>query len=524
MEDAVTLSATLRRASPLTRRRALVILFAMRSYAQKHDIALSLASITTALEFSMAGKPIRFLFATGGHASVLRSHDRGGTWRIAYRVTGTSKDPINNLPPANGMATMEDLVKLLPSFESEKKLKEDSSRHCSGTASATQITHVTTLNSMVAVCGSHAFLAVSGDRGMTFVAVEEGAIYSCMKDERGASSGSVQVEGVSFLSEQLLLFFCKSQLFSIELIHHHHHGRQQPQLGAIALGHVSRVKGFAAPIGCLKTLSQGTHCMRELFVSTKGALHYSYDGGRSFFTFPHKLGVIRVLESMDVVLRRCEVPQLPQALVTLMQCTTAECTKTSRPEKYTYSAIAHPLSEDGSENAEQGVVDSGDVMVTVALPYCTENVHYRVLLVGGIGTSILPYDYTALLFIAAVLNGSTNCSTRLGSFAESVEYMPYIRSGAAEPTSIALCRRPGSNGCVLARSNASGVSLSSDMGKSWTTPTQAYTVAVVAMDGGEFVCFNRRNVLSTINGSGTDVHSVPAELRVPYLTDAAVML
>ncbi|RNF26921.1 uncharacterized protein Tco025E_00884 [Trypanosoma conorhini] len=526
MEDAVTLSATLRRASPLTRRRALVILFALRSCARKHGMALSLPSITTALEFSMAGKPVRFLFATGGRASVLRSHDRGGTWRIAYRVTGTSKEPVEEVPPANGTATMEDLVNLLPSSEAEQKQKEDSSLQCSATALETQITHVTALKDMVAVCGSRAFLAVSVDRGMNFVAVKEGAIYACMTKEPGApSSGSLRVEGVAFLSEQLLLFSCKNLLFSIDLIQHNQQHRcQQPRLGAVALGDVRLIKRFAAPIGCLKTFPRTIQSMCELFVSTRGTLHYSSDGGRSFLTFQHKLGIIRVLEPLDMVLRRGEVPQLPKALVTPMLSTSTECAKDRKPEKYVYSAISHSLGEDGNDHGEPGAVDLTGWAVTVALPYCTENVHYRVLLVGGIGTSILPYDYTAQLFIAAALNISPDSSIRLGSLAESVEYMPYVRSGAAEPTSIALCRRPGSSGCVVARSNASGVSLSRDMGRSWTTPTQAYTVAVVAMDGGEFVCCNRRNVVSTIHGSGTDVHSVPTELRVPYLTNAAVML
>ncbi|EKF30572.1 hypothetical protein MOQ_005635 [Trypanosoma cruzi marinkellei] len=527
MEDAVTLSATLRRASPLTRHRALVILFAIRGLAKKGDMTLSLTSITTALEFSMAGRPVRFLFATGGHASVLRSHDRGGTWRIAYRVKGTSNDHMEGVPPSDKMVTMEDIARLLPSSESAKGQKWHLGTDCSATELKTQLSHVTALDSMVAVCGSNAFLAVSVDRGMSFLCVKEEDIHSCMKDEPSASCESWQIEGVAFLSEQLLMFYSKNSLFSIELIHHHHKQKQkqqQQQFGVVAFGRVRLVKRFAVPVGCLKTFSQNGKFMCELFVSTKGDLHYSSDGGQSFLTFPHKIGTIRAIEPLDIVLRRREVPQLPSVLLTHMQSAATEDTKSKKTGKYIYRAISRHDSVEEKDNGEQNMVNSGNWALTGAFPYCSENVHYRVFLVGGIGTSILPYDYTALFFIAATLNDSTGRIELLGSLAESVDYIPYIRSGAAEPTSIALCRRPGSKGCVFARSNASGVSLSSDMGRSWTTPTQAYTVAVVAMDGGEFVCCNRRNVVSNIHGGSREVYSIPADLRVPYLTDAAVML
>ncbi|RNF21877.1 hypothetical protein TcG_02621 [Trypanosoma cruzi] len=524
MEDAVTLSATLRRASPLTRRRALVILFALRGLAKKSDMTLSLTSITTALEFSMAGRPARFLFATGGHASVLRSHDRGGTWRIAYRVKGTSNDHMEEgVPPSDKMVTMEDIAKFLPSSESAKGRKWHLASECSATELMTQISHVTALDSMLAVCGSRAFLAVSVDRGMSFVCVKEEDIHSFMKDEPSASCESWQIEGVAFLSDQLLMFFSKNSLFSIELIHHHHK-QQQQQFGVVAFGRVRLVKKFEVPVGCLKTFSQSGKFMCELFVSTKGLLHYSSDGGQSFLTFPHKIGIIRAIEPLDIVLRRREVPQLPNLLLTHMQSTATEETKSIKTGKYIYRAISRCDSVEEKDDGKQNLVDSGNWVTTGAFSYCSENVHYRVFLVGGIGTSILPYDYTALLFIAATLNDSNGRIGLLGSLAESVDYIPYVRSGAAEPISIALCRRPGSKGCVFARSNASGVSLSSDMGRSWTTPTQAYTVAVIAMDGGEFVCCNRRNVVCNIHGGSREVHSIPADLRVPYLTDAAVML
>ncbi|KEG14511.1 hypothetical protein DQ04_00431150 [Trypanosoma grayi] len=515
MEDAVTLSVTLRRASPVTRRRVLVIAFGLCSRGKKNNTVLSLAAITTMLEFAMSGRPARFIFATGGNASVLRSHDRGGTWRVTYRANEAKWDPEKEIALSDGVDTMEDVAKFVPPARLEEIKSE--SRELPTNKLETQISHIATLNDIVAVCGSNGFLAVSADRGLTFVPLERDVLLDLLKESRTISTcDSWRVGGVAFVSERLLVFFYKKHLCSVELT--------SRGFGSVSFGKLSVIREFSTSIVSVHAFQRVATDVRELFVSTRGLLHYSCDAGGSFIMFPHELGVIRVVEPLDILCRRNEVPQVPKGLVDPLLATTTEHASGRKREKYVYRAVSRDFRSVENDGGEYTTEDTSDEAVMSALPHFSEGVHYRVFLVAGVGAPILPYDYTAILFIAASLGSSTDQSRIVGSLAEKVEYVPYIRSGVDEPISIAVCRRPGPGGCVFARSNASGISLSTDMGVSWTVPTQAYTVAVVAVDGGEFVCCNRRSFVITITEKGSDVHSVSTDLRVPFLTDAAVML
>nr|CCC93397.1 conserved hypothetical protein [Trypanosoma congolense IL3000] len=516
MEDTASFSALLQRAAPATRRRVLVVLFALNKSIRKDAAEFSLSSIILVLKYVMVGVPVRFLLAGGGKGSVLRSHDRGRTWRVVYRIKDahnnqlqTKPAPEDKLDAIEGMATLE----MSNTQESTGSGDTDSSN----TELGNEITHVSTLYDRVAVCGKRGFLAVSIDRGLTFSTMANGLLNPFLEDVTGCQNNRWDLGGVSFLSESVLLFFCKKQLFKVDIV--------QKGYSGVELGGVSLLRRFSSAVGCMKTFPLiGAVGMRELYVATKGFLHCSRDGGEAFVDIPHKLGVIRAIEPLDLVLRREEIPRLPQELVGAMIPTTELLQVPEKEKTYFYKFVVRVSEKQDSRQNNLGLDLGGKWMDSISLPFSSSNVQYRALFVAGVGADILPYDYTALLFVAAYPGDAVDCPGALGSWAERVDYVPYIKSGLTQPLSVALMRHPGSRGCMLVRANVAGVSFSTDMGKSWSVPKQAYVLSVVALDGGELICCYGRHVVNYANGTYGELHAIQADLRVPFFTDIAVMI
>lgn len=515
MEDTAAFSAVLQRSAPVTRRRVLVVLFALGKYAKRENTELSPSAIMTLLEYVMVGKPVRFLFASGAGGSVLRSHDRGFTWRVVYRIHDNVTDVVpTGRQPAGTLGAVGETKAL--SETGGNIASKDEVIPPSAVEPENHTSCIATMDDRVAVCGDNGFLAVSVDRGLSFSKLAKEAFHPLGEGGSNNESNCSDFRGVEFLSECALVFFSKRHLFRCPL--------NQKSYNSVEFGDISLLQAFSDPIGCVRTFSRaGRGCMRELFVATNGFVHYSHDGGAVLLKIPHKLGVIRSIEPMDVVLRRREIPQLPPSLIDAMTAPAVERHLSAEKEKYSYSVVVRATGAQ-----DKGVGDSGCDFCEgwvdgISLPHRLGSVCYRVLLVAGCGANILPYDCTALLFVAASSNGPDTTPDALGSLAEHVDYVPYIKSGITEPLSVALTRRPGSGGCVFARSNIAGVSFSSDMGRSWSIPKQAYVVSVLASDGGEFVCCNRRNVVNFPNSVCEEVHALQTDLRVPFLTDIAMM-
>ncbi|CCD21295.1 hypothetical protein ERJ75_000676900 [Trypanosoma vivax] len=508
MEDVASFSALVNRSSPATQRRMFVVLHGLVALTKKSGVKLSVQSLVVALEFSMLQTPVRFLFASGSNA-VLRSHDRGSSWRTVYSAcAGNPTERSMDHSPEDIANAVEDSVKLLSGTYSKPLEKV-----ALFSDAEIKIHYTVAMGDMLAACGHNLFLAVSIDRGLTFSIMERTLLLPSVKSDSDEEH-NLLIGGAAFLSRTALLIFCKKKLFVVEL--------HQESYRSVSFSGVKLLKAFPAPIGCMRTFPQICDSdICELFLSISGMLYYSSDGGYSFISFPHRLGILRALEPLDLKVRCRETPPIPRELLIAMTTPPEKLSCKSKGGKFEYKVICRDgdSAKSFEELCKREMCEKSRSLA--GLPYNSEGVCYRVLIVAGVGAPILPYDFTSLLFIAA---SSAGGSPTVGTLAERVEYIPYMKSGSTGPLSIAVSRCSVARGCVFARGNAAGVSFSTDMGKSWSVPKQAYVIETLAADGGGFICCSRRNVASTTSNGNSNVYSIPTDLRVPFLTSATVML
>jgi hypothetical protein len=157
----------------------------------------------------------------------------------------------------------------------------------------------------------------------------------------------------------------------------------------------------------------------------------------------------------------------------------------------------------------------------------------------GTDGRVVPYDFTATLHLLIRTTPSDDGGVSLlcHTTASQVDYLPFVQSLASDAVGLSCFDvRSGdavgvdgddstASNVVFVRSTSGGVSVSHDLGTSWSAPTRAFTGNVRRLDEGSFVVASSRSsiVRSDDAGKSCSTIAIPAQLRVPVVTDLDVM-
>lgn len=420
---------------------------------------LSEGSLTSLLAFALPGTTPRLLTCLSINNKVARSSDKGSTWK--------------ELPMTN---TQDE----------------------EGSIENTTLTHLSCFKDIVVIGGLNGSLYVSMDRGVHFTPTN--VLQQWWQDEPQRN-----ITSLCILNTKTIIVSNSQHATSVSIAGTYgSDGLQRVSFGE--LKHIYSSRGGIHYVDCVPFLSS----LRELVVSEDGMLSVSYNGV-AFLSFRHHLGTIRCCNNFHA-LRNTELPAFPSNSQILRRLQKND-TETSGTKQYEYSLAG------GTANAAESVLAQKRYHHWAS----AANVSYRSYFVVGVGSSVLPYDYSAVLHLG-VFHGDE--APIAFSIAEKVQYIPYSKSSLSQPLLCEVCRLPKNSpfnrdrSTVCVRGSSAGISLSTDYVK-WSSPHASSPVALIPSDGDEVIGCTQRNVLFCYNvsqdGQPASSRSIPAELRMPAL-------
>lgn len=269
--------------------------------------------------------PPKFVFAVCPASVVLRSADRGKTWRkitlsralgAATKVPSPPPKVVSAAAPASqedddedDNKQLADILGLLPS-DAAGADAADSDDDAADKASVVEAPAARTLDASrvtiqpdllgvacwqdtIAVCGEDGMLAVSVDRGVTFSYADPQLHLGLIHNRTKSKHALHAIKGVVFLSGTTLAFYTTSQVLRLSFT------VQGLNTVVYDKAAVSVLKLPQGPIGGMWAMDWGEGEMsdrrgaRPLWVSTNSLLRFSCDGGASWLPVPHSIGLIR---------------------------------------------------------------------------------------------------------------------------------------------------------------------------------------------------------------------------------------
>lgn len=508
MDKTAELVAVLRRSSQASRERTLLLLYALNARcgsesADRPDVIthLSLSSIVLILRYAFPGQSRRFLFTLGSNGAILRSPDRGLSWRCVYDTKPTTP----SLPPEAKDNDFDAVTSLLSAV---KDAEDDPTQSTNSSSSSPSVTCMAAAGSTVALGGERGFLVLSSDWGVTFK--------SFTTATRAAVGNDVTVEHIAVVSRGRLLFACGKQVFVADV--------KVNDTSASPAVHFGVVLNCRARVCHLHSQLCGSG-VTETIVSEYGNVYLSYDSGQTFVAVPHSLGTVRCLEPLDMLRNRQQPalprgPRLVQEVLGLAGVSDGKLKSTAY--EYTagrvlderqcntkfLSSVATCFMSDSTEPASPSSSSSSP----------SSSVYFRNYLATGVGTDVTPYDYSCVFVVGIRRAGDQLTVFSVGT---KMNYIPFSRSSPDEPLLCAANRGVGGPSLVALRCGSCGVSCSTDLSK-WSVPQKSAAVGVVAIDGGDVAVCGRRNVLYIL-GQTSATRTIPSSLRVPSLLGLSVL-
>jgi hypothetical protein len=573
MDSTAELTGLVRRVSPRAYERLLLLFHCLLSCsggggsgngtaaAEPREGAsptLSLPSITAVLLSACPGAAPRFLFALGANSTLLRSPDGGHTWRVSFARSCEDATPSHE--GADSVDVVHDMQRLLTSAAALDAEMDEPDPVAAVTSSATRapsysesstICSADGYDEVVALCGPDGFVAVSGDRGVTFTTISNCILAdgsdtttTATTSTSGATAAAVAspstlLQHICVLDRQCLVVSDGYRVLRMSV--------SQVGYGRLSLGAATVVLTCVSAVVMVRAYSTAGGG-RVVVVSESGKLHLSFDGAATFLEVRHCLGQIRDVSPMDA-LRRCEQPPFSfSAVAAALDVSDAPAPSTggsggtsSASSPYAYVS---GYKRDTSSIADvEGRCDASHVTALMHFEAVARrhepDVYYEHLFVSGTGAEVLPYDYTAVLCVCTrrTANPSDNGDgdstsrqqqqpavawcTRVLSSASKVSYVVFSRTRRREALPCVITRCVSRSGIVAARGSSVGLSTSSDF-VHWTTPQGPAPVGLTVMSGGEVLASGRLKVITTV-GAPETARTMPHSLRVPFLVASFAM-
>ncbi|CCW63826.1 unnamed protein product [Phytomonas sp. EM1] len=496
------LTGLMRRSSSISCDRLLFLLYifeercrsSIESGHQDYN-GLSLDDIVLILQYSFPGLAPGFLFALSKNDSLLRSPDRGFSWKMVYNQESDSASHVAEEDMNTTDDFLKNLIKGLSSEDADLDVMLSNHEKDHSTLSC-----VSSYSESVALAGKGGFLALSTDRGVTFTTsksylkpilgsdcdVSYLAIVdnNCILAAGGSTVCKVAITPTAFnkasFSEATVILKCKSYVCTLEVVRY-------------------SLTSF------------------QIIVAEAGWLHLSWNNGSDFVSVPHKLGCVRSLDSLSA-LRNCEMPPFPaNSLEAYLRRSKSTSFAERCQESYEYSCGT--TVKDFSSFALEELKMALDASFR---RFGRRNgIFFRSFLVMGNGTEVLSYDYTSVLCLC--ISASGDCVT-VFSHASSVSYVPFVRSSLDDPM-FCLSTIIAPDRVLFARACSCGASISWDM-KKWSDPQVSDPVGFFALDGNELIVCNEQNVIFVLHcNESTKVssHIVSGSFRVHSLKRASIL-
>ncbi|EPY36309.1 hypothetical protein STCU_00650 [Strigomonas culicis] len=442
------------------------------------------------LRYAFPGAPPRFLFALGSNSMLLRSPDRGATWKTVFSPHPTPTDAHDrNDTKENGGVALGDIMAVLQGRnEAGVDVRDEN------------VLWVVCQGETVVFGGKKGIIGLSGNRGLSFTLHE---------DEFASLVGkAAKLSYAALLDSTHLVVTCEEKVILAELLPGEDSGSPW------TLSAPKLLLTCKQNVCLLQVHGRGTQC--EIIVAEPSLLHYSPDSGSHFVELEHSFGFIRGIDFLSST-RNTHLPRFPSEARVL------------QGEKVTKTKRADSSSDPVSYEYAVGVKKSLDlatlrgVMSGVERSFLTVdhggNTAYRYLFICGVGTEVLPYDYSAMLCICLRASGEELCAYTIGS---RVSYVPYTRSGPGEALLCATSTVPESDKTTFIRGNSSGVAFSGD-GVKWSDPKRSSPVSIIPCDGGDVIVCGQRNTITTFSCNATATWPIPSELRIPSLINVAYL-
>ncbi|CAM38789.1 conserved hypothetical protein [Leishmania braziliensis MHOM/BR/75/M2904] len=487
MSVTTELAGLVRRLSPQAYERVLLLLHCLIASSEDNHCtsnpqSLSLKAICDVALCACPGPVPRFLFALSSNDKLLRSADCGLTWRLCF---SRSSEP-RKADAAGAQDLLDDVTSLLKSTVATDDV-------VSGDGASSVVCCADGYGDIVALCGHSGFLAVSGDKGVTFTTATD-----YLMSDFGEKA---HLRHICVLDTNRILVSDDLRVVCVTV--------QCAGYGLVALGKARVALVCATQICMLHAYSMGGGA-RGAAVAENRKLHLSFDGAVSFVEVRHCLGRIRDFDT-TAALRHCELPDFPQGnLASSLGLINTEVS-TSPPR----SASAYDYVSGYKRDTSASKGESAAALMQFeagALRYGAD-VFYRFFFVAGCGAEVLPCDYSALL---CVCTRREDNHVFVISTASSVSYIPFSQSRSHGRLLCAVARSAdGSGSYVASRGSIVGTSVSRDL-DCWSTPRGAAPVGLLAVGGGDILTCGRNKVVSRVGGDA-EAHTILRDMRVPML-------
>jgi hypothetical protein len=520
------ISSILRRSGPNAKRRALVLLYAlssrMRNETKKRRAGVQgtsgtepsegegkglglwppevgLSDINTILLYLVSAP--RFLWAVGEKGAVLRSPDRGVTWRklelqcltqapstnaqrqtpsnppqtspqvpdppiMAQNSSETARPSFNNPDSSQGSddgcdLSPDELAKILALIPDKAGKGDDAERGAEDSGSEEEKTPhprlptgsaaaaVTALSSgstqaspdarpdLFCVCCSGDSVAVGGSLG--FVALSQSRGLGFVRCDVGGFS-KANFRDVRFAAEGKKLLMVAGRSLYEALI--------DPTGGF--KGPATKVSDFASSVGALTIFNQREGA-EEWCISTQNALHFCWDNGKSWVSVPHGLGLIRAMQDLTNELYDDELEAIRSSSIQssaqagegqaegATQTTKAGAKDRESTRKYSYG------SRTTFQQSSYPMLDALLFRAGAQAPSTKKPKGVRVLGVLGTGGPIVPYDFTGLLVLAEVPNpGAPDAAApparTILTTVQNLQHVPFVTSGPHDKVGLLIWR------------------------------------------------------------------------------------
>lgn len=508
MHNSTEITGTLKRSSTLTRARILSILSCLDARAELEG-NLSENAILAVLKFSYPGVPPRFLFGLSTNDKVIRSPDKGESWiELPLDASSVAPDSCADVPC---VSKDSEEAKSLPKNALASNYPRRPRAH-------SHFTHICSFEDIVVVGGNDGVLLISTNKGLKFYDVE--VLFLHWKDHKDitgmcilnnecvAVTNGYVVTLVTFLMNSCLCCTSVSDVYEISS------------------------SGDIFWIGC----SFRTSGCCELIISQPSLLSVSWDDGKTFTSFPHNLGRINACDCL-LTMRCSELPKFPilSRVVSSILCTDVK----SGSSQYEYSCITTASVPNRTLNLAKKNLLSMRILSDdkySALSSYQSKFLYRFFFVVGVGTPVLPFDFSGILCIGMHYTSQSEVCSKtpvsLFTLGDKIEYIPYSRSMFGVPLSCVVSRLTPEQKTANSRksifagraNSAIGTSFSKDF-SDWEDASTSATVSLIASDGGEILVCTQRNVLMHVQvaksaDGGQNVicrYALSKEMRIPSI-------
>ncbi|CCW71846.1 unnamed protein product [Phytomonas sp. Hart1] len=457
--------------------------------------SLSFDDIALILQYSFPGLASRFLFALSKNSTLLRSPDRGLSWKMVYNLENEPVVPVIE-EPKNGPNDF--LVSLIKGLDMENT-DLDAMLSCHE-RDHTTLSCVSSYAELVALAGKDGFLAVSMDSGVTFTTSRQYLKPALGPDCDVAYLAVVDGRCVLAAGGRTV---CRVAITAAAF--------NQASLSGVTV--IQKCKSVVCALEVIRYSATSLH----IIVAEEGWLHLSWNNGSDFISIPHKLGCIRSLDSLSA-LRNCEMPPFPESsMEAYLKRSKNNALPENCQETYEYSC--------GSTIKNPGCFALEELKAALSVPFRRfekdSDIYFRCFLVIGNGTEVLSYDYTCVICLCISISGDLLTTF---SHASSVNYVPLVRSSLNNPM-FCLSMVVAPERVLFARACSGGVSTSWDL-KKWSDLQFTSPVGLFALDGSELIVCSERNTTFIMRHCDSTIVTssiVSGNFRVHSLKRASIL-